>query len=124
MDRKELEERTIQFSINLIGMLKKLPKNSYNTKIISQCVRAGTSVGANYGEANGAESRKDFIHKLNLSFKEARETRYWLSILKATNPMDNELIEPIWIESDEIVRIFGKSVSTSRHNSIKKMNND
>jgi len=71
MDKNELERRTLEFSINLIKTLNGLPINPYNTKIIHQCIRSGTSIGANYREANGAESKKDFTHKLNLSFKEA-----------------------------------------------------
>lgn len=85
MNKHELEERTLKFSIELIKTLKTLPKNIYNYKIIGQLIDSGTSIGANYREANGTESRKDFKHKINISFKEARETNYWLSILQSTN---------------------------------------
>ena len=69
MNKYELEERTLRFSIKLIETLKKLPKNLFNHKLISQCISSGTSIGANYYEENGAESRKDFKHKIRIYFK-------------------------------------------------------
>ena len=86
MNREELEERTLTFSIQLIKVLKKLPKDIFNNKIIGQLIDFGTSIGVNYREANAGESPKDFKHKMNISFKEAKETRYWLDVLNICEP--------------------------------------
>jgi len=116
MNRDELEKRTLEFSKNLISALKRLPRGLINDRLIGQAVSSGTSVGANYREANGAESEADFKHKINISFEEAKETRYWLDILIHTNPDQTKDLAPIRQESDELARIFGKAVSTCRTN--------
>ena len=116
MNKQELEKRTIEFSVALISALKKLPHSIPNVRCIGQAIDAGTSIGANYREANGAESRKDFQHKIGISFKEARETNYWLNILSATNPENREILIPLVNESYELSRIFGSSFSTLRLN--------
>jgi four helix bundle protein len=72
----DLEDRTMRFSKNLIAFLKACPKNSLTFSLIDQCLRAGTSFGANYREANGASSRKDFFNKIYICKKEAKETLY------------------------------------------------
>ena len=112
MNREELERRTLEFSKNLIRVLNKLPKNLINNKLIPQAVSSGTSIGANYREANASESEKDFKHKINISFKEAKETKYWLDILISANPTYIKELTPLRQESDELSRIFGKAVST------------
>ena len=77
----DLDERTAKFGENVIDLCKKVSKNPVTTPIISQLVRAGTSIGANYSEANGASSRKDFKNKIFISKKESIETKYWLRML-------------------------------------------
>jgi len=116
MDRGELERRTLEFSVKLVKTLKSLPKNLINYKLSGQVIDSGTSIGANYREANGAESKKDFKHKISLSFKESRETKYWLSILKAANPEHNSDLQMLWSEADEFARIFGTIVSSCNKN--------
>lgn len=68
MNKYDLEKRTLEFSIKLIKVLKGLPKNVFNYRLMSQVIDSGTSIGANYREANGAESKKDFIHKIKIVF--------------------------------------------------------
>ena len=114
MNQEELERRTLDFSKNLISALNGLPKNQVNYKIKDQIIKSGTSIGANYREANSAESPKDFKHKMNISFKEAKETRYWLDILLFANPDYYDDLSPLRQESDEFTRIFGKAVYTCR----------
>ncbi|MBU1017548.1 four helix bundle protein [Patescibacteria group bacterium] len=116
MNRDELEKRTLEFSKNLINVLQKLPKNLINYKLIGQAIDSGTSIGANYREANASESPKDFKHKINISFKEAKETEFWLSNLITANPDYKDDLSPLHQESDELMRIFGKSVTTCRQN--------
>jgi len=74
----DLEQRTARFGERIIEFAQKNPKNSVTLPPISQLVRAGTSIGANYCEADGAESKKDFKHKIGICKKEAKETKYWL----------------------------------------------
>ena len=123
MNQEELEGRTLQFSKNLIGVVQKLPKNLINYKLTSQVISSGTSIGANYREANASESEKDFKHKMNISFKEAKETRYWLDLLIFANPGHINELTPIRQESDELTRIFGKVVWTCKRNEKCKMKN-
>lgn len=117
MDKKELEERTLKFSKDLISVLKLLPKNQINYKLSGQVLDSGTSIGANYREANGAESKKDFKHKINVVFKEAKETKYWLElIIYANQDLNINGLTDLFKESDELMRIFGKSVATCTAN--------
>jgi len=115
MSNYDLEKRTLEFSVQLIQTLKSLPKNLYNYKAIQQVISSGTSIGANYMEANGAESRKDFIHKIRISLKESKETRYWLSILIRTNLTMIDELTDLRNKSNEFVLIFGKITSSNNH---------
>lgn len=102
----DLEERTLVFSKRIIQMAKSLPKNTVNFKLIDQCVRSGTSVGANYREANETETKKDFVFRIRISRKEAKETLYWLELIIEANPEFKTKIEPIMRETEELVKIF------------------
>lgn len=112
----DLEDRTMRFSKNLIAFLKACPKNSLTFSLIDQCLRAGTSIGANYREANGGSSKKDFFNKIYICKKEAKETFYWLELLEGT--IDDEKLKQdcrtLWIEAKEFILIFGKIVAKSR----------
>ena len=122
MNKEELEKRTLDFSIKLVRLLKKLPKNQINQKIGGQLLDSGTSIGANYREANGAESLKDFQHKIGISFKESRETAYWLPILHSVNLEFSSEIKPLCAEAGEFKRIFG-AIYTTCKNKTKKNHN-
>ncbi len=88
----DLEDRTKLFSKKIIGLLIKIKRNSINDNIVSQLIRSATSVGANYCEANGATSRKDFKNKIFICRKEIQETKYWLELIAETNKEEiNEL---------------------------------
>ncbi|MEW5805528.1 MAG: four helix bundle protein [Patescibacteria group bacterium] len=89
----DLEERTARFAENIIDFVKSIKINSLNKSIIEQLVKSVGSVGANYCEANEAESRKDFIHKIGICRKELRETKYWLRFLIRTNPEKKILLK-------------------------------
>ena len=112
----DLEDRTMQFSKNLILFLKACPKNNLTLTLVDQCLRAGTSIGANYREANGASSKKDFFNKIYICKKESKETLYWLELLGKS--IDDEKLKQecrsLWSETKEFVLIFGKIVSKSR----------
>jgi len=118
MNQIELERRTLEFSRNLIDAVRKLPKNQVNFKISGQVIESGTSIGANYREANSSESEKDFKHKIGISFKESKETRYWLDILIHANPDNSNELTPLHRESDEFTKIFGKAFNTCKRKNI------
>jgi len=104
--RFDLEERTLEFSKNLIRILNTLPKNTVNINLIDQCVRSGTSVGANYREANETETKKDFNFRIRICRKEAKETIYWLNLLVENNKSNADSLRKWAQEAYEFVKIF------------------
>jgi four helix bundle protein len=102
----DLEERTAKFGENIIGFVKTLRKDPINNQLIGQIVRSGTSLGANYMEADGAESKKDFRHKIAICKKEAKETKHWLRMIKKANPDRKTECDILWNEGQELTLIF------------------
>ena len=102
----DLEERTLTFAKKIIELCRALPKNTVNFELIKQLVRAGSSIGANYREANGAASKKDFNNKIRISLKEAKETHYWLQLVIEANDEFQKKTEPLLGESLELIKIF------------------
>jgi len=111
----DLEERTAKFGGGVIRFVKVLSKDEIGKPIIIQLVRSATSVGANYMEANGASSRRDFRNKIFICKKEIQETKHWLRMLAECYPERKEEIRPIWKEAHELNLIFQK-ISTSVKN--------
>lgn len=109
----DLEDRTIKFSENIIGLVKYIKLDNYNRDIIKQLLRAATSIGANYCEANGASSKKDFRNKIHICKKEAKETKYWLQLIVKTNPEAKNKTRILWKEAQELTLIFSKIASTT-----------
>lgn len=110
-----LEDRTKKFSKEILRFLLKIKKNEMNTNIISQLIRSATSVGANYCEANGASSKKDFRNKIFICRKEIQETKYWLELLAEVNFETKKELKNIWQEAHELTLIFNKISTTLRH---------
>ncbi|WP_193212284.1 four helix bundle protein [Luteolibacter marinus] len=104
----DLEERTARFGEQVIEFALDLPRNAITNPLISQIVRSGTSVGANYVEADDAVSRKEFALKINTCRKEARETKHWLRMIAKAHPSAKDLARPIWQEAHELHLIFSK----------------
>ncbi|MCX6842389.1 MAG: four helix bundle protein [candidate division WOR-3 bacterium] len=102
----DLEDRTAAFGEAIIAFARSLPESTLTRPLISQIIRAGTSVGANYCEADEAESKKDFRHKIAICKKEARETRYWLRLIAGAVPDRKEAVRPLWQEAKELTLIF------------------
>lgn len=102
----DLEERTAKFGEAVIAFAKQIPRNEVTRPLVGQLVRSGTSVGANYCEADDAESKKDFRHKIATSKKEARETKHWLRMIVAAEPSLREDAKPLWQEAKELNLIF------------------
>ncbi|MGE3278404.1 MAG: four helix bundle protein [Candidatus Altimarinota bacterium] len=108
----DLEARTIAFGEDVIELCKSTKQDAISSKIIGQLVRSATSIGANYMEANGASSKKDFRNKIFICKKEAQETKYWLVMLKKCEPLRGENIKKLWKEAQELTLIFQKITST------------
>jgi len=116
----DLEERTAKFGEEIIEFSKIIPKNIINNPLLSQLVRSGTSVGANYCEADCAESRKDFEHKLGICKKEAKETKHWLRMLAKAASELSQKAKILWKESNELQLIFISIIKKSKSNGILK----
>jgi len=115
----DLEERTAKFGEDIIDFAKKIPKTPITVPLINQVVRAGTSVGSNYCEADCAESRKDFEHKLGICKKEAKETKHWLRMVAKAVPELKEEAKTLWKESNELQLIFISIIKKSKINKNK-----
>ena len=114
MNKAELEKRTKEFSLNLIRFLQSLPKNYLGEAMGRQLLKSGTSIGANYREANRAESKADFIHKLAIAEKEASETVYWLELMTEAAIGDGKDVAKLLQEAREILAIFTAAGRTSK----------
>ena len=114
----DLEERTAKFGEDVIIFCKKIPKNAITLPMISQLVRAGTSVGANYCEADDAESGKDFKHKIGICKKESRECKHWFRMLVIAEDDLKEDARILWNEAKELNLIFN-SIYTKVRNKLE-----
>ena len=102
----DLEERTARFGEAVIELVKTFPKDPINNPLITQIVRAGTSIGANYMEADGAQSKRDFRHKISICKKESKETKHWLRMIAKANPGRQAECQELSREAQELTLIF------------------
>lgn len=109
----DLEARTTKFGEKVIGFAGKITRTPVTISLISQLVRAGTSVGANYCEADDSLTRKEFIHKISICKKESRETKYWLIMVTKAIGSANE-IPGLMKEAEELNRIFAAIIKKCR----------
>jgi four helix bundle protein len=109
-----LEERLIDFAVRIIKLSANLPRTSAGKHIAGQILRSGTSPAPNYGEARGAESHADFVHKLGIVLKELNETLIWLCIVERSKLLKAELLSGLIAENRELGRIFTSSLRTAR----------
>ncbi len=117
MNKFDLEERLIEFSVLIIEIVNETPNSKAGNHLSGQLVRSGTSVSLNYGEAQSGESRKDFIHKMKVVLKELRETFICLKIIHKTKLYKTEpKITKAKKENDELISIFVKSIETAQKN--------
>ena len=117
MNKFDLEERLIDFSVLIIEIINEMPNTKAGNHLSGQLVRSGTSVSLNYGEAQSGESRKDFIHKIKVVLKELRETFVCLKIIYRTKLYKSEKnIKTAINENNELISIFVKSVETAQKN--------
>ena len=117
----DLEERLIEFAVRIIKLAEVLPNTYIGNHVKGQILRSGTSPAPNYGEAQSAESRSDFIHKIKISLKELKETRVWLKIIiKAELIKPITKVIPLLEENEELISILFTSGKTAKEN-IRKL---
>ena len=115
----DLEERLLEFAVRIIGVTESMKRSMAGIHIADQPMRSGTSPYGHHGEAEGAESRDDFIHKLKVCYKELRESRRWLRLVKRVPRVAKpELLSGLLIEADELVRIFAASIRAAQTNRV------
>ena len=111
-----LEDRLVDFAVRIITVVEALPDSKAGKHIAGQLIRSGTSPAPNYGEAQSAESRADFLHKMKICLKELRETLIWLKIIERKPLCSKSRLTPILTECDELISIFVKSIQTADRN--------
>ena len=113
----DLEERLIDYAVRIIAVAESLPTTKAGQHVSGQLLRSGTSPAPNYGEAQSAESRSDFIHKVKIALKELRESLVWLKIIVKTGMIKpSEKLGPLLVETDELISILFASASTAKRN--------
>jgi four helix bundle protein len=119
-DTLDLEDRLIDFSVRIIQVAESLPKTRVGNHVAGQLIRCGTSPAPNYGEAQAAESRADFVHKMKICLKELRDTRVWLQmIVRARLIKPASKLDPLIDESDQLISIFVTSIKTAKRKTRK-----
>jgi four helix bundle protein len=113
----DLEDRLLEFTARLITLVDALPTSRAGNHIAGQLLRCGTSPFANHGEVQAAESRKDFIHKLGVCFKELKEIKRWLRLIGRVELIPLPQLRPLLIETEELLKIFSASIRTAEKNS-------
>ena len=116
----DLEERLLKYSVRIIKIVEKLPNTRTGNHIAGQLLRSGTSPYPNHGEAQSAESPKDFVHKLRISLKELREAQRWLMLIQRIPLIKPaEKLDNILQETEELIKIFVSSIKTTERKNIK-----
>lgn len=111
-----IQIRSYNFALKIIKLYKALVENKKEWVLSKQLLRSGTSIGSNVEESIGAQSKKDFISKINIAYKEAREAIYWIRLLRDSKYISEELSEHLLKDCEELCKIMGKIISTSKKN--------
>jgi len=114
MDRRDLDERLLTYGARVIKLVESLPRTLAGRRIGDQLLRSATSAGANYEEARGAESRSDFVHKMQVALKELRESHYWLRLLMKAEILPVDRLADLLDEATQLRAILSKSVATTK----------
>lgn len=113
---EKIEDRTYRFALQVVKLVRVLPKETASRAIGQQLIRSGTSIGANVEEAIGGTSKREFANKMNIAQKEAGETHYWLRLIRDLEIVKSETINPLIQEAYELRKVLAKIVSTTRKN--------
>ena len=113
MKENLIQQKTYDFALKIINTSKQMQMNK-EFVLSRQLLKSGTSIGANVEEAIGGQSRKDFLSKISIAYKEARETKFWLRLLRDSNSMDTDHSDELIYQVDEILRIIGSIQRTTK----------
>ena len=109
-----LSEKSYSFALKVVKLCLIIQKNQKEYVLTRQLLRSATSVGANAEEAIGGSSDKDFVHKLSISYREARETKYWIRLLKDAELIEEKIGDELLVDIEEILKLSGASIRTMR----------
>jgi four helix bundle protein len=112
-ERRNLGERLLEYGARIIKLVECLPNTLVGRRVADQLLRSGTSAGANYEEARAAESKDDFVHKLQIALKELRVSNYWLRLLVKSGKISAERMDDLLDESNQLRAMLSKSVATA-----------
>lgn len=115
MAESVLKTKSYEFALRAVKLSRYLQQEKHEHVFANQVLRSGTSIGANVEEANQAQSKKDFVHKLSIALKEATETNYWLRLLKDSETLDANLATSLLNDCEEIQKILTASIRTSKN---------
>lgn len=118
MQHSIIKDKSYKFAIRIINLYRHLTENKKEFVLSKQVLRSGTSIGANIEESLGGQSNKDFFSKLTIAYKEARETKYWINLLKDTHYLNNKESESLLNDCEELLKIIGSIQSTLKKKSI------
>ncbi|MCW5905564.1 MAG: four helix bundle protein [Chitinophagaceae bacterium] len=116
MKENVIQQKSFAFAIRVVNAYKYLTEQKREFVLSKQLLRSGTSIGANVEEAIGGQSKKDFIAKISISYKEARETKYWLNLLTATDYLDENLSKSLLDDAEELCKILSSILLTTKQN--------
>lgn len=116
MKENVVQQKSFAFAIRVVNAYKYLTEQKKEFVLSKQLLRSGTSIGANVEEAIGGQSKKDFIAKISISYKEARETKYWLNLLTATDYLDEKLSKSLLDDAEELCKILSSILLTTKQN--------
>ena len=108
-------EKTFEFGLRIIKLHLYLKDKHVDRILTIQLLRSGTSIGANVEESMGASSRKDFIQKLSISYREARETKYWIRLITESNLLDQKISDSLLVDLNEIIKILASIITSSKY---------
>ena len=114
MKENVVQQKSFAFAIRVVNAYKYLTEQKKEFVLSKQLLRWGTSIGANVEEATGGQSKKDFIAKISISYKEARETKYWLNLLTATDYLDEKLSKSLLDDTEELCKILSSILLTTK----------
>jgi len=112
-----VRDKSFSFALRIVGVYRHLTETRKEFVLSKQLLRSGTSIGANIEEAIGGESKADFIHKMGISYKEARETHYWLRLLRGSGYLSDLEADPLIQDCDELLKLIGSIQKSSKKNS-------
>lgn len=116
MEKPDIQKRTYDFALRIVRLCRAVDEDRIGRVLIGQLLRSGTSIGANVREAQGAQSRRDFIAKMHIARKEAMESHYWLCLIRDSELLPANRLEEIIVEADEIVRILSAIILSTKEN--------